>query len=127
MNISEDKEMPNRDFVILHMILHIVSYFIYYFRLYDIKLYGKPDINGVYYARRESFVSNCETFVICVIIGVTLKHLYDEGEETFYDEGLRSYFLIFDSVLTFFFKAFMYFGLKMKLSGELTKNLYTLY
>lgn len=99
----------------------------HYFRIYDIKLNGKPDVNGVYTARRETLVSNIETFIMCIIIGFTAKHLSDMGAEAFQKEAIRSYYLIFDSVLTFFYKPYIYIGLVVKLDGEIKKNLYTLY
>ena len=119
--------MPNLDYVILYLILHIVSYLIHYFRVYDIKKNGIADLNGVYSAKREAFISNIETFVICIIIGFTVKHLNDMGLITFHKEGIRSYFIVFDSIVTFLFKSYIYSGLVIKLDGEIRKNLYTLY
>lgn len=119
--------MVNMSYIILFLILHIISYLMHYFRVYDIKKNGVADMNGVYSARREAFISNIETFVICIVIGFTVKHLYDIGMDEFHREGIRSYFIIFDSIVTFLFKSYIYLGLVIKLDGEIRKNLYTLY
>lgn len=124
---EEIEDEPNRPYIILYLTLHILSYLASYFRNYDVKLNGQPDINGVFTARRETFISNLETFIMCIVIGFTVKHLQDNGTETFHKEGLRSYFLVVDSVVTFFYKPYIYFGLVIKIDGEIRKNLYTLY
>lgn len=97
--------------MILYISLHIFSYLVHYFRIHDIKLNGKPDMNGVYSARRETFISNVETFLICIVIGFTMKHMTDLSIEEFHYEGFLSYYLIMDSILTFFYKPFIYMGL----------------
>lgn len=84
-------------------------------------------MNGVYSARRETFLSNLETFVICIVIGFTVKHLFDLGPNDFHKEGFRSYFLVMDSIITFCYKPYIYFGLAIRIDGEIRKNLYTLY
>ena len=119
--------MPNRPYIIIYLIMHIISYILYYFRKRDIKLNGQPDANGVYTAKRESFISNIETFIMCIVIGFTVKHMIDMGGESFHREGIRSYFLVVDSIITFFYKPFIYFGMVIKVDGEIRKNLYTLY
>ena len=61
------------------------------------------------------------------MIGFTAKHLFVAGDAVFHEEAIRSYFLILDSVVTFFYKPFIYLGLVVKLDGEIKKNLYTLF
>lgn len=62
-----------------------------------------------------------------MVIGVTCKHLYDIEVDVFHKRAISSYFLIFDSVLTFFYKPYIYIGLVIKVDGEIKKNLYTLF
>ena len=111
----------------MFLLLHIGSYLLHIFRVYDIKLNGQLDLNGVYSARKESFFSNVETFIICILIGFTVKHLYEMDRLQFHDEGIVSYFIVLDSVITFFYKPFTYIGLVIKIDGEIRKNLYTLF
>lgn len=120
-------DMPNLNYVIIFLVLHIFSYLIHYFRVYDIGKNGIADMNGVYSAKTEAFISNIETFIICIVIGITVKHLNDMSLDAFHQEGIRSYFIIFDGLVTFLFKSYVYMGLVIKLDSEITKNLYTLY
>lgn len=80
-HVTHEESTQNAHFVIMFLILHVISYLVHYFRIYDIKLNGKSDLNGVYSAKRESFLSNVETFIICIVIGFTVKHLYEMGVE----------------------------------------------
>ena len=72
----------------LFLILHVLSYLVHFFRIHDIKLNGKPDLYGVYSARREALLSNFETFMVCIVIGYTAKHLLEMNIETFHEEGI---------------------------------------
>ena len=125
-NVGEVQNV-NFSFIVIYLILHLLSYIVHYFRIHDIKINGKPDVYGVYSARRETFLSNFETFLVCIVIGFSVKHLVELEYETFHKEAIHSYFLVVDSVLTFFYKPFIYLGLIVKLEGEIKKNLYTLY
>jgi len=85
---SHNHSESNRQFLIAYLILHIMSYIIYLYSKRDLKLNGKPDVNGVLSASKESLVNNIEIFVNCVIVGVTLKHLYDTEPKELHFEGL---------------------------------------
>ena len=74
--------------MIAYLILHIISYMIFFYRKRDIKLNGKPDTNGLLSASKESLVKNIEIFINCIIVGVTLKHLYDTDPKEMHYEGL---------------------------------------
>ena len=117
----------NIGYLSAYLFVHIYSYVGHYFRLHDIKLNGKPDVNGVYTAKKEAIFQNIEIFVICMLVGFTIKHLIDMEQESFHIEGVHTYFLILNSTITFFTKAYIYFGQMMKVSGEITKNIYTLF
>ena len=124
---STPASQPNRPYVILLLSLHILTYLLHFFKKRDIRLYGSPDLNGVYTSRRQQLISNIETFIICIIVGFTVKHLWDMDHDEFSSEGYRTYFIIFDSVITFLYKPYIYFGLVIKTYSETTKNLYTLF
>lgn len=53
LEIYGDKPNPNEPFVILLLCLHIFSYLLNLFKKREIRLYGEPDINGVYMSKRE--------------------------------------------------------------------------
>lgn len=90
-------------------------------------MHGQPNAYGVYTSEREQMISNFETFVIMMVLGYTLKHLKDQPSDQFVDEGVCTYFIIFDMIVTFLYKPFIYLGLVVKLDGEITMNLYTLF
>jgi len=52
---------------------HLFSYFVRYFRSWEIKHYGKVDVNGVTRAQKEAVLASMEIFVDCVILGYTLN------------------------------------------------------
>lgn len=109
--INKDHNLNiNNGYLIAFLILHVCSYVGHYFRLHDIKLNGKPDINGVYTAKTEAIFQNIEIFIICILVGFTVKHLIDMDTASFHLEGVHTYFLILNSTITFFTKAYIYFG-----------------
>lgn len=50
-----------------------------FYRVNELKMHGKPDVNGIPAAPKESFISNIEIFLICIVIGFTAKHLMEIG------------------------------------------------
>lgn len=126
-NLAVRDNTGHGDYLVAFLILHIMSYLAHFYRLRDIALNGKPDVNGIYTAKKEALISNIETFIICIMIGFTIKHYFDTSQEELHSHGIRTYFLIFDCFITFFVKGYIYFGQMMKVSGEVTKNIYTLF
>lgn len=124
---NESLSKPNQLFIILFLILHILSYIAHFFRKKDIRINGKPDLYGVYSAQKETIISCFELFLSCIFIGYTAKYLQEMDTKVFHEEGIQSYFLIVDSVITFLYKPFIYLGQLIKIEGEIKKNLYTLY
>ena len=62
-----------------------------------------------------------------MILGFTLKHLTNLPEDQYFGEGERTYFIIFDMIVTILYKPFIFIGLVIKLDAEITMNLYTLF
>jgi hypothetical protein len=56
------------------MVEHVLGYAIEYFRSYDIYKNGKIDINGIKRAPIETLVGNIQFFVVCLLLGFTVKH-----------------------------------------------------
>ena len=65
--------------MILYVLLcmHFLSYIIHEYGIKDIKAFGRPNINGVYRARNETFLKTIETFFICMVAGFILNHLIE--------------------------------------------------
>ena len=77
-NLATRDNSGHQFYLVSFLVLHIISYLAHYYRLRDIALNGKPDVNGIYTAKKEAMISNIETFVICIMIGFTIKHYMDE-------------------------------------------------
>jgi hypothetical protein len=70
--------------IIFALILeHIFAYCSGVFRTWEIANYGKLDVNGVYRAKTESFLSTVEIFVDCIIFGYTISHLFGLSSQEF--------------------------------------------
>lgn len=55
---------------------HLFSYISGYFRTWEIKKYGKVDINGVARAQKETLLKTFEVFIDCLIFGWTMNHIF---------------------------------------------------
>ena len=75
---SEDhEEHAQEDLNILISLVfeHIFSYTCSIFRTYDIERNGQMDVNGIYRAKRETFLGTVEVFVDCIIFGYTFNYM----------------------------------------------------
>ena len=69
----------NHTCLVILLVVHCVQFFVLLFRMRDIKLHGKPDVNGVLRAQKESMLHSSEYLVICLITGYLIKHLVDNA------------------------------------------------
>jgi len=76
-------ESGNTLIIYVLFIEHIVFYITGVFRNYDIANNGKPDINGIMRAPKESFLQTVEIFVDCIIFGYIIKHMSQMTVEEF--------------------------------------------
>lgn len=63
---------------VLYVLLgeHVFAYFSGIFRVWEIKNYGKVDINGVARAQKETLLKTFEIFIDCLIFGWTMNHIF---------------------------------------------------
>jgi len=109
---------------------HIFSYICAFYRSYDIDKNGQIDINGVKRATTELFIGNIQFFIACIIIGFSINHfMQDEPYSSFHKHEyvLQNYWIIIDMVILFLAQSYISISLYMKVSGEVVKNLYSLY
>ena len=109
---------------------HMFSYIVAFYRARDIERNGQIDINGVKRAPTELFIGNIQFFIACIIIGFTINFFLDnETKEIFNNEelALQHYWIIIDVAIIFLAQAYISTSLYMKVSGEVVKNLYSLY
>ena len=124
---NKDEPSPSEPMVEALLIMHIISYVCHYFKVHDISKNGVPDVNGVYYAKRESAVGNVETFMICILFGFCLKHIVDIGADNMHDNCFLIYLMIFDSFIMFTMKGYIYMSKMMYRRSQVTKNIFSLY
>ena len=95
--------------IIFALILeHIFAYCSGIFRKWEIEHYGKLDVNGVYRAQTESFLSTIEIFVDCIIFGYTISHLLNLSYEDFQAEPYIHFWIILDCIIMFTTLGFVY-------------------
>jgi hypothetical protein len=112
------------------MVEHIFSYIIAFYRARDIQKNGQIDINGVKRAPKELFIGNVQFFIATVIIGFSINYFLDsDTKKQFHSEKyvLTHLWILIDLFIIFLAQAYISTSLYMKVSGEVTKNLYTLY
>ena len=108
------------------LIEHIIFYFVEIFRKREIKISGKPDVNGVYRAPIESILSNVEIFIDCILFGWILKYLIMMNEEHRHEEAYFTYWMITDCTIMFTKKLYCYLSDLLSIHNEINKNLSTL-
>ena len=86
---------------------HILSYICQIFREYDIHKNGKPDVNGVLRAQRESMLKTFETFYDCLLLGYTLRHLVN-STDSIHEYPYYTYWICVDLTIMFFALGYNY-------------------
>lgn len=76
-NYYVNEESARKSNYIMYVMIgeHIFAYFSGIFRDWEIKHYGKLDINGVARAQKETFLKTLEVFIDCMIFGYTMNHI----------------------------------------------------
>jgi hypothetical protein len=86
---------------------HVLSYICQIFREYDIRLNGKPDVNGVPRAKRESLLKTIETFYDCLLLGYSLRHLTG-SRKIIHDYPFYTYWICVDLTIMVFSLGYNY-------------------
>lgn len=87
---------------------HVFAYISGIFRTWEIKKYGKVDLNGIFRARRESFLSTVEIFLDCLIFGFSINHMVSLTPEEFNLHPYTHIWIILDCLLMFLTLAYVY-------------------
>ena len=73
---NETSAENNSDFIfILLLCEHIFAYITVTVRKWEIDLYGKPNVLGMYTAPIETILGNIHMIVDCILFGWIIKHL----------------------------------------------------
>jgi hypothetical protein len=106
---------------------HIFAYFSGLFRVWEIKHYGKLDINGVARAQKETFLKTFEVFMDCLIFGFTINHIFSLSWKDFQDHPYVHFWMIIDFMVMFLTLSYVYMTKLMIINSEITKNIYSLH
>jgi len=125
---DDDLEDDLNNFIILIFLFveHIIFYFVEIYRKREIKLYGKPDVNGIYRAPIESFFRNVEIFVDCILFGWIIKYLIMMDQEYRHKDAYFTYWMVTDCSIMFTKKFYCYLSEKLCIKNEINKNISTL-
>lgn len=126
--IDDSGELPQISFLMWCLLFeHICGYLIEFFRHYDIEKNGQMDSYGVPRAKTESLLGTIQYFFICLIIGYVTKTLMGMDSEVFVQLSFATLWIAVDSIMMLFSRIYITVCMYLKISGEITKNIYTLH
>lgn len=128
----EEKLVPVMDMQQVIMVLlcieHATCYFIEMFRRWEVDKSGIHDVNGIPRAPIESWLSLVQYFYIFFLIGfISQKMLTVDRAIMPFRVQLATLWILVDTLVMFMSRIFIAFALRVKQTGELVKNMYTLY
>ena len=78
------------------------------FRVRDLRLHGKPDVNGVLSAKYEKMLASVEQFFDCILTGYIIRHLYMSRDSTFIEQPYITFWIMIDIIIMFLSLGFNY-------------------
>jgi hypothetical protein len=106
---------------------HIFAYFSGIFRNWEIKHFGKIDVNGVARAQVETFLKTIEVFIDCIIFGYTMNHIFSMTWVEFQAYPYVHFWIIIDFMIMFLTLGYVYMTKLILINSEITKNIYSLH
>lgn len=85
------------------------------------------DSYGVPRAKTESLLGTIQYFFICLIIGYVTKTMMGMDSEVFVQLSFATLWIAVDSIMMLFSRIYITVCMYLKISGEITKNIYTLH
>ena len=106
---------------------HILSYLFGIFRDYEIKRHGKPNKYGIESAPIEFRLRCLEVIGDLIIFIFILNHFTSLNEQQFNNLPLLNYWMLVDMIIMFLTLPYTYMSRLMMITGEIIKNIFTLY
>ena len=132
--LSQDSNflgIKNADFsnilMIVLLVEHVMSYTFGIYRDYELKHKGTPNKYGITTAPCESRLRYIEIFVDFVIFVIVFIHKFGLTEESFNDMPFLNYWILIDCIIMFLTLPYTYMSKLMMITGEVTKNIFTLF
>ena len=127
-HLDESGEMPQVNFLLYALLVeHIGGYLLEIFRQYDIEKNGQLDAYGVPRAKTESLLGSLHYFVICLILGYAFKTIMGMDDHIFKQLSFALLWIVVDAMIMLFTRLYIALALYLKISGEVTKNIYTVH
>ena len=123
--------MKNEDYSNLMMIIllieHIMSYSFGIYRDYELKNKGTTNKFGIVTAPCESKLRYIEILVDFVIFVLVFLHMFVLTIEELNDMPFTNFWILTDCVIMFLTLPYTYMSKLMMITGEVTKNIFTLF
>lgn len=122
-----DKEGFTKVLMILLFGEHILSYLCDIFRSWEQEKYGKPNKYGIVSAKWEFRLKIFQLAIDLVIFVLILVHYSRMEAIHFHDLPLLNYWITVDMIIMFMTLPYTYVSRLMMITGEIIKNMFTLY
>jgi hypothetical protein len=106
---------------------HVLSYLFGMFRDYDIKHNGKKDRHGIESAQREGILRILEVIIDIGIAAWIMISMISQDSATFNSLPFLNFWIMCDMIIMVITLPYTYVSKFMMISGEITKNIFTLY
>lgn len=104
-----------------------MSYLFGMYRDYELKKDGKPNKYGITIASCESKLRYIEIVVDLLIFVYVIIHLVAISKEELNDMPFLNFWMVTDCIIMFFTLPYTYMSKLMMVTGEITKNIFTLF
>jgi len=104
-----------------------MSYLFGIFRNYELKKSGQPNKYGIEQAPCESRLRFIEIAVDFIIFALIIIHMIKMPKDHLYTVPLLTYWILVDMIIMFLTLPYVYVSQLIMLSGEVTKNIFTVY
>lgn len=104
-----------------------MAYLFGVFREYELLKKGKPNKYGITTAPCESILRYIECLIDAVIFIYVFIHLFTLTAEELNDMPFLNFWMLIDCIIMFFTLPYTYMSRLMMVTGEVTKNIFTLF
>ena len=126
-SINMTKESFTKVLVYILFAEHILSYIFGIFRDWEQSKYGKPNKYGIVSAKWEFRLKIFEVLLDLAIFIMIMVHFSRMDYIHFHDIPFLNYWIVVDMIIMFLTLPYTYVSRLMMITGEIIKNMFTLY
>mmetsp|Transcript_39558 Transcript_39558/g.60445 ORF Transcript_39558/g.60445 Transcript_39558/m.60445 type:complete len:423 (-) Transcript_39558:1026-2294(-) len=127
INLGMTVKSQSNFICVVLLLEHVMSYLFGIFRNYELKKVGQPNKYGIDSAPIESKLRFIEVAIDFLIFALIILHMVSMTSDQMHDVPLLSYWILVDMIIMFLTLPYVYISQLIMLSGEVTKNIFTLY